>query len=247
MKIFHAGLALLLALLAPSQASAQQVRGELLVGMSRTGYRSQRWYDDDPTQPSILEAWSDDTAGSIIRPVFGIAGAVQLLGPMWVRAEATTVTKGYAGRYSSHRVLFLEVPLLLEMTLPWAGDAGVRALAGVAPGIEVSCSAHVQLPRGAMRWIGPPIDYPVPCSRERTPNDFGGVLGLGVGSFRVGGVTFQPELRAFIGRVQRSDNYRWRHRTLSTMLRVSWPSAQQQPVLGPGERRLVHRLAPPVR
>jgi hypothetical protein len=164
-----------------------------------------------------------------MRPVLGVGGSVRVLGPVWVRAEALTVTKGYAKPNVSHRALYLELPVLLEIVLPWRHEVKLRAVAGVAPSSEVSCSAHVQLPYGRMQWIGSPVDFPVDCDENRERNDVGRVYGGGFGPFTVAGLKITPELRIVSGSVHssgtdlepREGELRSRHRTWSAVVSIS--------------------------
>jgi hypothetical protein len=225
-------LTLLIAGLAVSGSGldAQGMRAEFILGASRSDFRSESWYVPYPGGPSS-ERWEASRAGSLLRPVLGVGASAQLAGPLWARAEAVAVTRGYSEPTLSRRSLYLEVPLLLEVMLPWRNGVSLRALAGVAPSTEVSCSADVELPYGGMRWIGPPVQMPVECGEERERNDIGRVYGAGFAAFEVGGFDITPELRMVRGRMHggganasgepSEGAVRSRYRTWSLMVSVS--------------------------
>jgi hypothetical protein len=134
-----------------------------------------------------------------------------------LRSEALFVRKGVSSQSLVLDEIFVEFPLLVVLEMNWKDPIRLRAVAGLAPSLELRCSAKVAPPGGALADAD--------CEDFRSESgDMGNVLGGGFGPFRVAGLSIMPEVRVVLGGADLlSDRAREkaRHRTVSLLFSVT--------------------------
>jgi hypothetical protein len=203
-------------------ASAQELAGDVLIGVSRSHYLAEALR----AAPSGgIDQWVRVRSGSRIAPTLGVGVSAPLARLLSLRGELLVVRKGLSSASVVLDEIYLEIPLLLEFEMTWKGPVRFRAVAGVAPSRELRCSAKVAPPVADLSGSGDPRLVPADCDDFRTESgDIGNVFGAGFGPFRVAGLALMPELRLVLGGadlIAERNRERARHRTLSLLVGVT--------------------------
>jgi hypothetical protein len=199
-------------------AQEEPPRFDVMIGVTRSSYHAERLQ----LAPSgNRDVWVSARSGSRVSPTLGAGVTVPLMSLLSLRSEALFVRKGVSSANVVLDEIFVEFPLLVVLEMTWKDPVRLRAVGGLAPSLELRCSAKVAQPvtsgsTGALAEAD--------CEDFRSESgDMGNVLGGGFGPFRVAGLSIMPEVRLVLGGADLlSDRAREkaRHRTVSLLFEV---------------------------
>jgi hypothetical protein len=203
-------------------ASAQEEppQFDVLIGITRASYHAERLQ----LAPSgNRDLWVPARSGSRISPTLGAGVSVPLASVLSLRSEVLFVRKGVSSPSVVLDEIFVEFPLLVVLEMNWKDPIRLRAVAGLAPSLELRCSAKVAPPVSNGSGGGALAD--ADCEDFRSESgDMGNVIGGGFGPFRVAGLSIMPEVRVVLGGADLlSDRTREkaRHQTVSLLFGVT--------------------------
>jgi hypothetical protein len=150
--------------------------------------------------------------------------SVPLVRLLSLRGEALLVRKGLSSSSVVLDEIYVEFPLLIEFEMMWKNPVRFRGVAGLAPALELRCSAKVA-PPVADGGSGDRDLAPRDCQDFRSESgDIGNVFGGGFGPFRVAGLSVMPEVRLVLGGadlLSGRDREKARHKTFSLLMAVT--------------------------